>query len=149
MCRSQYFIDWTPAQKMNFGSSSKRKVGKQDPQRRIKQKKKKKKKKKKKNVLWTTRKPEHTTNSIKCRLHKAKFKIETSRVFRNWEGTVSGCNTIPATAYFSCIHYINVSIKGTDKQQSGNFFYNHSRNKQINKRAKGSELMCDFFTALK
>ena len=28
---------------MNFGSSSKRKVGKQDPQRRIKQKKKKKK----------------------------------------------------------------------------------------------------------
>ena len=30
---------------MNFGSSSKRKVGKQDPQRRIKQKKKKKKKK--------------------------------------------------------------------------------------------------------
>ena len=65
---------------MNFGSSSKRKVGKQDPQRRIKQKKKKKKKKK---TFWKTRKPEHTTNSIKCRLHKAKFKIETSRVFRN------------------------------------------------------------------
>ena len=43
MCRLQYFIDWTPAQKMNFGSSSKRKVGKQDPQRRIKQKNKKNK----------------------------------------------------------------------------------------------------------
>ena len=62
---------------MNFGSSTKRKVGKQDPQRRIKQKKKQKKTK----TFWTTRKPEHTTNSIKCRLHKAKFKIETSRVF--------------------------------------------------------------------
>ena len=61
---------------MNFGSSTKRKVGKQDPQRRIKQKKKKK-------TFWKTRKPDHTTNSIKCRLHKAKFKIETSRVFRN------------------------------------------------------------------
>ena len=43
MCRLQYFIDLTPAQKMNFGSSTKRKVGKQNPQRRIKQKKKKKK----------------------------------------------------------------------------------------------------------
>lgn len=101
---------------MNFGSSSKRKVGKQDPQRRIKQKKQKKQ------TFWKTRKPEHTTNSIKCRLHKAKFKIETSRVYRNKEGTVSGCNTIPATAYFSCIHYINVSIKGTDKQQWGKTF---------------------------
>ena len=73
MCRLQYFIDLTPAQKMNFGSSTKRKVGKQDPQRRIKQKKKE--------TFWKTRKPEHTTNSIKYRLHKAKFKIETPRVF--------------------------------------------------------------------
>ena len=45
MCRLQYFIDLTRAQKMNFGSSTKRKVGKQDPQRRIKQKKNKKKQK--------------------------------------------------------------------------------------------------------
>lgn len=37
---------------MNFGSSTKRKVGKQDPQRRIKQKKKKKKE-----TFWKTRKP--------------------------------------------------------------------------------------------
>lgn len=51
MCRLQYFIDLTPAQKMNFGSSTKRKVGKQDPQRRIKQKKKKKE------TFWKTRKP--------------------------------------------------------------------------------------------
>lgn len=54
---------------MNFGSN-KRKV-KQDPPRRKREKK----------SFWKTRKPEYTTNSIKRRLQKAKFKIETSGVF--------------------------------------------------------------------
>ena len=70
---------------MNFGSSSKRKVGKQDPQRRIKQKKKKKKKKKKRsgrlespNILQTQLNVGSTRPSLKSK-RRGCLEIEKVR----------------------------------------------------------------------
>ena len=69
---------------MNFGSSTKRKVGKQDPQRRIKQKKKKKKKKKRSgrlespNILQTQLNVGSTRSSLKSK-RRGCLEIEKVR----------------------------------------------------------------------